>query len=326
VFNLVRAYTPFTVLLFFIAGFVLHADALVAPQARQIGVSGPIYDLFISGVNGVLQGNAFGYTLVGLLMLMASLLYLNMVLVRNRVFVRPGYVPAFAGLLLSALLPPLRGLPVWILIMGFAVLALGALLSVNTAQGGRRALFNSGFWAGLAALFAFPSMPLVVGLAVGLAVLRPFKSGEWMVLLLGFFTPAYFCAALLFLVDLLPLAKEWPSLHFARPAAADFKRADWTAIVGTAILIIVGATGAMRLTARSAISVRRSWLVLGVGCTVATLTAILCTEGHDAQAFLVVLPWLTPVIATPAALEKKTRFGTFIFYSLIALVIAVRLL
>jgi hypothetical protein len=38
------------------------------------------------------------------------------------------------------------------------------------------------------------------------------------------------------------------------------------------------------------------------------------------------LPWLAPVIAAPAAVEKKTRFGTFIFYMLIALVIACKLL
>jgi hypothetical protein len=264
--------------------------------------------------------------LLGLLVLMGSLLYLNTVLARHRVFLRPGYVPAFAGLLLSALLPPLRGMPVWTLITTFCVLALGALLNANSAQGGRRALFNAGFWTGLAALFAFPSFLLVFGIAVGLAVLRPFKGGEWMVLLLGCFTPAYFGAALLFLADLLPLAKAWPALEFSWPSARTFSHANWTALFGAIIFVMAGAASGMQLAARGAISVRRIWLVIGIGSIVAVIAAFICTEGSDAQALLVALPWLTPVVAAPAALEKKTRFGTFIFYSLIVLVIAVRLL
>ena len=96
--------------------------------------------------------------------------------------------------------------------------------------------------------------------------------------------------------------------------------------MGAMVFIMAGAGSAVQLAARSAISVRRIWLVLAAGSFVATLTALICTEGRDAQALLIALPWLTPVVAAPAAHEKKTRFGTFIFYSLILLVIAVRLL
>ncbi len=257
---------------------------------------------------------------------MAALLYLNNVLVKQRVFLRPGYVPAVVGLLLSALLPPLVGMPVWIWTIGFSVLAIGALLNVNAAQGGTRTLFNAGFWAGLTVLMAFPALLLIVALLAGLAVLRPFKSGEWMVLLTGFLAPAYFGAAALFLADLLPLAKAWPALAFVRPSAATIGRAGWAAFAGSGVLIFAGTAVAMRVAARSAISVRRTWLVLGIGCFVATLTAVICTEGQDGHALLTALPWLAPVVAAPAALEKKTRFGTFIFYALVALVVAVRLL
>lgn len=326
VFNLVRAYTPFTILLFFIAGFVLHADALIAPYAPVSGVSGPGYDLLIAGTNSLLHGSAFTYTLLGIVVLMAVLLYLNTVLIQHRVFLRPGYVPAFVGLFLSVLLPALTGFSVWVVIMGLVALAIGALLKSNTALGGRRTLFNAGFWTGCAMLLAFPSLPLIMAMAVGLAVLRPFKAGEWLVLLLGLLTPAYFSAALLFLVDLLPAAKSWPALHFVKPGIGAFGRREWASIIGAALLTFVGAAAAMRLAARSAISVRRIWLVIAAGSFIATTTALLCTGGRDAHALLLALPWLTPVVAAPAAVEKKTRFGTFIFYALIALVIAVRLL
>lgn len=291
-----------------------------------MGTSGPAYDLLIGALSNVLGGSSFGYTFLGLLLLMGALLYLNAVLARHRVFLRPGFVPAFVGLLLTALLPPIVGMPVWIWTLCLSILAMGSLMDMNSARGGRRTLYNAGFWTGLTVLMSFSSMPLIAAVLVGLAVLRPFKTGEWMVMLAGFLTPAYFSVALLFLTDLLPLAKAWPALDFVRPSPNAFGTAGWTAVAGSIGFIIAGVATSLRLAARSAISVRRIWLVLAIGSIVAALTALISTEGHDANALLLALPWLTPIVAAPAALEKKTRFGTFIFYALIVLVIAVHLL
>lgn len=324
-FNLVRAYTPFTVLFFFIAGFLLHADALVAPAMPVPGVYGVAYDVALRSLVFIFGKGAFGYTLLGLLMLFGTLLFLNHVLIKHRVFLRPGYVPAFVGLLLTALLPSLAGMPGWIWTMGFTALAVGSLLDAANAQGGRRALFNAGFWGGLAALFSVPAVLLIVALFIGLAILRPIKAGEWMVMTLGFFTPVYFGAAILFLADLLPLLREWPVMGFRTPRLRSFEREGWSALGGILILAIAGGLTAARLAGRSAVSVRRMWYVLGAGCAVAVPVAILCTEGRDARGLLTALPWLLPAIAAPSAADKKTRFGTFIFYFLIALVIAVQL-
>lgn len=324
--NLIRAYTPFSVLIFLIAGFVIHAGALVSPVAPAVQDAGPVFELLLRGLDAFFRGSAFGYTLLALLIVLGQLLYLNLRLLQHRVFLKAGYVPAFTGLLLSALLPALGSLLPWLFSSGCWLLGFGALLQSNSTQGGRRVLFNAGFWFGAAALLYFPATIFVLVLALGLGILRPFKGGEWMVTLLGFFTPFYFAAAIFFLVDVFPVLAGWPRARFAFPKFSTPEPAPWIAFAGSALLLLTGAVVAARQASRSAISVRRIWLIIAIGVVVALGIAFPLIQESRGGVLMWAILWATPVVAAPIAAEKKSRFGTFIFYFLIALVAASKLL
>ena len=62
-------------------------------------------------------------------------------------------------------------------------------------------IFNGGLLIGIASLFFLPALGFALWAFIALAMLRPFRFTEWVVLLLSIATPYYFYAAYLFLTN-----------------------------------------------------------------------------------------------------------------------------
>lgn len=130
-----------------------------------------------------------------------SALTLNFIVSELKLFNNPGYVPALSFLMLSALLPEWHSLS----IARFMVLALIILfywfIKLYNAVKPSASIYNAGLLAGACLLAYYPVAPVLILSFIALAITRPFRGSEWLLLLMGLLTPAYFLAGYLFLND-----------------------------------------------------------------------------------------------------------------------------
>src|SRR5690606_30655633 len=165
------------------------------------------------------SGSAFAYTMFAAIITFGQALYLNNIVIRQKIFAKPTYSIAFLFILLSSLSPWLSYFNPVLLVNCFLLAALGIMLRLNQTAHPRKNLFNIGFLLSLAALVHFPAVLFGLLMLLALLMLRSFNPGEWIVGLLGFVTPMYFVVSILFLFDRLYMLTDWPDWHFWFPTA-----------------------------------------------------------------------------------------------------------
>ena len=108
VLQIFRNNSPFTVIILFIAALCLKLNVLLHPIAPMPIQGYLVYNTLLSGINVVLDGNAFGYTLITVVMLFTQALYINNIAVSYKLFNRPTYITAAVFLLLTSLYPAVQ--------------------------------------------------------------------------------------------------------------------------------------------------------------------------------------------------------------------------
>ncbi len=322
--HLVRGNTPYTVIILFILTLVLRLQALGNAVMPVADAPHALFGQVISFLRPVQGGSAVAFAILALLMAFGQAIYLRWITVKHRLFVRPSYLPAFAYLSLSSLHPALGQFSVQLLLGWLLLGALDAALYFSRRGEGPRTIFNVGFILGCAALLHFPALILIVFLLLALMLLRAFKPGEWIVAMLGYFTPVYFAAALLYLFDRLSIMRDWPALGLSLPRPWPHG-AYLPVVIGGCVLLAAGGLAVlMRIVYKMPVSTRRSW---GAVVAISVLSALMCLltpKGPDA-AWAGLMPGLSLIIVPPMAAEKRSRWANFTFYFLIALVVFAQL-
>lgn len=322
--QLFRANSPYTVIILFILTLLLKLQALRHPVMPVAAEGQVIYAWILQGLRAVFGAGATTFTILAMLMTFAQAIYLRGVSIRHRLFSRPSYLPAFAYLVLSSLHPAMGTFSAPLLGNWLLIGAVDTILGFTSREEERRRIFNAGFLLGLACVLCFPDIVYAVFLVLTLILLRPFRPGEWVVAALGYLTPFYFAAGLLFLTDKLPLARLWPRAglslpHFVRGNPYPIiLLAGIAALLGAGIYVLVGSLH------RLPVATRRGWGAI-ICALIAAIAAGMIAPVALRGAWAGVLPALSLLIIPPLAVEKRSRFATFAFYFLILLVICCQL-
>lgn len=318
--HLFRNNSPYTVILLFLFALLIKLQALLHPVAPVALPHHALYGLVLRLCNNLLQGSAFGYTFLALLILFGEAIYLNSIVVRHRLFHKATYLPAFVYLALSSVTPQFSYFTPFLL-ANFCVL--GALdISLHFAQTTqpRKQMFNAGFLLALASLLHFPAVAYFPFFVFALLMLRPFNIGEWVVALLGYLTPYYFFAGILFLADRFALLRRWPELSLALPARSHFPAVLVSAVAGAALLLAAGLLALHGQMTKTTIYVRRSWSVV-VALFIASLIAAVLSQHYKESCWLLVVPGLALVASATLHLEKRKRLSNFAFLLILAFTI-----
>lgn len=135
------------------------------------------------------------------LVVLLQAIRLNMVLNEQRMFQTHTYTVAMAYVLLSAVLPQWCSISA-ALISNFLLIWIFTKLSkLYNNPAPKTMLFNTGLIVGATILCYHPTAMLVPVVLFALAVVRPFRLAEWMILLMGALVPFYFLFSWLFLTD-----------------------------------------------------------------------------------------------------------------------------
>ena len=177
----------------------------------------------------------------------------------------------------------------------------------------RKLIYNASLLVSMAALFQFTLLAFFLLLLVGMVLFRPFNLGEWSVALMGYVTPFYFLACVLFLADRLGVYREWPHFGFSLSSHVHSIFYIIVIIMGILILLASGIYAMQLNVAMSNIYIRRDWIALSFYLIISIFVAILTDEALK-TAWLITMPALSIIISHALLLEKNKRFSNFIFY------------
>ncbi len=129
---------------------------------------------------------------------------LNGVLMEFRMYPSSNYTTAMAYVLLTGLLPQWCSLSPALMANFLLIWIFIKLSRLYNHPSPKTLLFNTGLIVGLSVVCYHPTAILILVVLFALAVVRPFKLAEWLILLMGILVPYYFLASGLFLKDRLP--------------------------------------------------------------------------------------------------------------------------
>ncbi len=318
--HLVRTVSPYTVIILAILTLLLKLQALGAPVYPVADVHHALFGYIVRLFGYVFGHSRYAFTLLALVMCFGQAIYLMSIASRHRLFQRHTYVPAFAYIVLSSLHPALGQFSAPLLANWLLLGALDAALSFTRREEPQRTIYNTGFLLGCAALLHFPTVLYVVFFVLSLMWLRVFRFGEWVVGMLGYLVPAYFAACLLYLSNAWLVAHDWPYWGNGLPRKGELPLYFFGLMAGCLLLIVSGLIFLMRGIYKMPVSVRRGWGAVGTAMTVSIAVALL-TPRSEGAAWLCVLPCMALLVIPPMMGDKRSRFATFTFYFMLALVL-----
>ena len=190
---------PGNIMLLFMLGILVKVPAFFPDKGFILKDSdGVLYTGMVTFLGNASNGSPFFFAVVAFALNLAIAFILNNFINAERLMNRSNFLTGMAYMLLTSLLPSFNLLSSNLVA---AVLLLTAFTMLYKSYNVKNNIFNAALLIGLASLFYFPAIFFTICAFLALAILRPFRFAEWIVLLLGLMTPYYFYAAYLFLTD-----------------------------------------------------------------------------------------------------------------------------
>ena len=318
--QLFRNNTPYTVVILFIFTLLVKLQALVHPVAPVLLPDSQAYNMLANLFGTVLGRNGFGFTMLTVVLLFGQGIYLVAITAKHRLFVKTSYLPAFAYIALTALLPDFNFFSPQLIVNWLMLAAFDIFLRFTQPQSPRKYIFNAGFLLALAAIVQSSALCYILLFLIVLVILRPFNPSEWMVGLMGYLTPVYFLAGILYLAGHLNEMRNLIHVGISLPQQVPHPRHLIGSVVGILVLLSAGLYVMNDSRSRQAISVRRAWTSAVLWFVIAIPVCIFTPKGQPA-AWLCMMPPLALLTSQPLVLEKSKRFSNFVFYFFIILIV-----
>lgn len=316
---LFKNYHPFTVLVLLIFALLGNLQLLFHPELPVVLPGQVAYGWLVRGFGFLLGKSAIGYAMMAAFLLFAQALYLNHIAVQYRMLAKPNYLPAFCYLLLTALHPGMGAFSPQLFANWALLGALQAGCSLNGAASPRKQIFNLGFLLALAALLAPANLLFFGCLIAAMVLMRSFKAGEWVVGLLGYLTPFYFFAGILFLTDQLQVLARMQYFELKLLKPQQHLLHTIGTLSGLALIFVTAIFVLQQSFSRMAISVRRTWLLcLAFFIIAVPAVALALPQAHQAH-WLSLAPGLALLTALPLQGENSRKLGILLFWFLIVL-------
>ena len=215
---------------------------------------------------------------------------LNMVLSDLRMFQNNNYTTAMAYVLLSGILTQWCSISS-ALIANFLLIWLFIKLSrLYNRPSPKTLLFNTGLIVGLSVICYHPTAILILVVLFALAVVRPFRLAEWMVLLMGILLPYYFLISWLFLNDNVSQFSSFlPYLQWNLP----FPQWNLPLIIRLSVLVVTLLAGLIcwqKSNKRMVIQIRKNWGVMVVMLLILLPIPFIFLHAGIESAFLSLVP------------------------------------
>ena len=298
-------------------GVHLHAPEQVLPTAiplQQNGLFSYVLAQYIYNLPLAIQVIIFHALLV------TQALRLNMVMQDLRMFSSVNYVPAMTYVLLSGLLMESNTITETLVSNSLTLWIFIKLSRLYNNPEPKTLLFNIGIIAGISILLFHPTAILIVVVLFALAVVRPFRIAEWLVLLLGVLLPYYFLLVFLYLNNQFALVGAYlPNISFGSPLHG----LDKLYLINLGFTLFATLVGLYQLQShvgRLVIQIRKNWGVMMVLLFTLILSPFLFSS-LGTQVLLMGLVPLSATISNGYSNPKKLILPNLLFWTALGLII-----
>lgn len=252
----------------FILGLLLKLPWFFLPAAqngKQAVVirrqDGFLYDQLLRFLEPVVAVFPSFFAMTAFLLLFWQAYLLTNFINNQRLVSRANYLPGMALMLVSSFIPEFNYLSAPLIVSFLFLLSFIFIFKAHNHPNAKGLIFNCGLVLGVATMFFQPSVFFLAWGLLALGILRPFRINEWLLLLLGFFTPYYFYLIYLFLSD------QWPLVYtMLEPFSAGIqlgKQRLWFAgaLFLTILPLLAGIYAINALSSKMLIQVRKGWIL-----------------------------------------------------------------
>lgn len=189
---------------------------------------------------------------------------LNMAMNELRMYSSATFVPAMTYIVLTAMVPQWCAVSSALVTNSLVIWIFMKLSRLYNHPSPKTLLFNTGLIAGLSVICYHPMAILIGVVLFALAVVRPFRLAEWLVLLIGVVLPYYFVLSVLYLTDRLPdIASMLPDFYLGFPEGSNDKTLLW-GLGYLALALLLGLFFWQVSIGRMVIQIRKNWGVMMV--------------------------------------------------------------
>jgi hypothetical protein len=297
-------------------GVHLHQTdpSLVGPSLQQNGLFSYVLVHYIYSLPVAVQVILFHALIV------AQALRINMVMKDLRMFAAVNYVPAMTYVLLSGLLMQSDIITETLVSNSLTLWMFIKLSRLYNNPEPKTLLFNIGIIAGISILLFHPTAILIVVVLFALAVVRPFRIAEWLVLLMGILLPYYFVFIILFLKNQFAAVPSYlPTISIGSPLHGLGKL--YLINLGfVAFALIVGLYQLQLHVGRLVIQIRKNWGVMMVLLFTLLISPFVFSSLGPQMLIMGLLP-LTAAISNGYSNPKKLLLPNFLFWTALGLII-----
>lgn len=296
----------------------LHIHFFLAEPDLILGKGDGLFSLFL---NHYLTGIPTTFLFIAYeLVILIQAIRLNMVLTDFRMFQSTNYTTAMTYVLLTGLIASWSGISAALLSNSLVLWLFILLTRLYNNQSPRTLLFNIGMLVSITIMAYHPTAILILVVLFALAVVRPFRIAEWLVLLMGIMLPYYFLVSWLFLNNQLSAISSYlPGLSLQLP----LQHPDpWllATIVYLVLALFAGMYFWQKYNNRMVIQIRKNWSVMLVLLfSLLPIPFVFSGAGLD-SGILILIP-LSAFVANAFGYPKRLLVPNLLFWIAIVLIV-----
>lgn len=278
-----------------IYGLLLKLRWFVSPQVPVIQKSdGFLYSRILYHLKLALDAYPLSYSVITFILLYTQAISFNRLLNNRRLMQSPNYLPAMSYLLITSFFVEWNILSAPLVINTLLIWIWAKMSSLYNNPQAKSTLYNIGMVIGITTFFYFPSLAFALLVIFGLIIMRPLRVAEWLIPVLGFFTPWYLLFAWLFLTNKL-YSFQLPGIVVNYPLMEQ-SNAQYTGIIMILSVAVAGGFFVQWNARRQIVQVRKSWGLMLLYLLVAAFIPFINTT-HNFQYWILAAVPLSAFIA-----------------------------
>ena len=297
---------------------LVHYRFFIVPPQVAISVDDGVLSIVLRKCFAGLSGTILVVLYYALILLQA--IRLNFILDEFRMFQRTAFTTAFSYILLSSIIPQWSNLTPALVANSLVIWIFLKLSRLYNNPSPKTLLFNTGLIVGLTVLAYHPTAILVLVVLFALAILRPFRLAEWLVLVIGIITPYYFLVSILFLKDKLYLLHRFlPEPHFN----TSFHHPDtwfWLSLSVVLLLVLVSFYYWLPNNNRMIIQIRKNWAVMIVMLLILLTVPFIFKNAGIESAVMILVP-LAAFVSNAFLYPRRLLLPTVLFAAALVIVL-----
>ncbi|NCT94011.1 MAG: hypothetical protein GXC72_06290 [Chitinophagaceae bacterium] len=296
------------------AHFIVTAPVVDTGSASGDGLISLVLKHYVAGISPALL-----FLLYHALVLVQAI-RLNVALNELRMYPVNTYIPAMTYVMFTGVLTAWCDISAALVSNSLIIWIFLKLSRLYNHPNPKTLLFNTGLISGLTIICYHPTAILIGVVLFALAVVRPFRLAEWLVLLMGALLPYYFVFAYLYLNNRLPEYQSlMPDLFLGLPV----QQADtvlWISVGLLGLLLLLGLYFWQIHVGRMVIQIRKNWGVMMVMLLTLLPVPFLFQQGGIGSGLISLVP-LSVFSANAFTNPRRMVIPNLLFWMLVILLI-----